>query len=113
MAKIKVFLFLLIIFMTALGAFAGLFLKKASSNLEFMKLIRNLNLYLGGMLYLMAALVNIYVLKYLDYSIVLPLTSITYIWTMLIAHFILHEKINRRKILGVGCILLGTIIIAI
>jgi drug/metabolite transporter (DMT)-like permease len=98
--------------MTALGAFAGLFLKRASNNLNIKELLLNYNLYIGGFLYLSAAVLNIYVLKYLDYSLVLPLTSITYIWTMLISYFILKEKISPKKILGVICIILGAIIIS-
>lgn len=109
---INIELFLLIILMSALGAFAGLFLKIASSNLEIKKLILNYNLYLGGILYLSAACINIYVLKYLDYSLVLPLTSITYVWTMFVSYFVLKERITVRKVMGVCLILLGTVTIA-
>lgn len=109
---ISLILFFLIVLMTAMGAFAGLFLKKASSNLELKNLMVNCNLYLGGIIYLTAAAINIYVLKFLDYSVVLPLTSITYVWTMLISYFILKEKITLKKIFGTGLILLGTLIIA-
>lgn len=99
--------------MTALGAFASLFLKKASENLNLKSLLLNYNLYLGGALYLVAAIVNIYVLKFLDYSLVLPLTSLTYIWTMLISYFILKENIGFKKIIGVSLIVIGAIIISI
>ncbi|MFR2167688.1 MAG: hypothetical protein ACLS5W_07540 [Coprococcus sp.] len=47
-------------------------------------------------MYLVSALLNIYVLRYLDYSVVLPLTSVTYIWTMVISYFILKEKISKK-----------------
>lgn len=109
---INIIVFSLVIVMTVLGAFAGLFLKRASSDLNIKKLVLNYNLYLGGVLYLVAAIMNIYVLKFLDYSTVLPLTSITYIWTMLISYFILKEKINLRKILGVILIIVGAIFIS-
>jgi drug/metabolite transporter (DMT)-like permease len=98
--------------MSALGAFAGLFLKKASGNLKIKKLITNYNFYLGAFLYLTAALINIYVLKYLEYSVVLPLTSITYVWTMVISYFVLGEKITLKKVMGVCLILIGTFSIA-
>lgn len=110
---INIMLFFLIIIMTMLGAFAGLFLKRASSKLEIKALILNYNLYIGGFLYLLAALINIYVLKFLDYSLVLPLTSLTYVFTMLISHFILKENISRRKIAGVCFIIIGAIIISV
>lgn len=60
-----------------------------------------------GFLYLASALLNIYVLRYLDYSVVLPLTSFTYIWTMVFSYFILKEKITGKKIIGVALILAG------
>ncbi len=98
--------------MTLSGAFAGFFLKKSSSNLNIKNIITNYNFYCGGFLYLIAALINIYVLKFLDYSVVLPLTSITYIWTMIISYKFLSEKISTKKISGVVLILIGTMFIA-
>ncbi|WP_443110757.1 EamA family transporter [Caloramator sp. mosi_1] len=38
---------------------------------------------------------------------VLPLNSITYIWTLLLAYFLLGEKINKYKLMGIGCIVVG------
>lgn len=109
---INILLFILIIIMSLFGAFAGLFLKKASCKLEIKALILNYNLYLGGCLYLLAALINIYVLKFLDYSVVLPLTSLTYVFTMLISYFILKESISKNKIAGVFFIIIGAAIIS-
>lgn len=107
------FIFILILFfMTFLGSFAGMFLKKASGT-TFIKMLKNYNIYLGAGLYLLAALLNVYILTKLDYSFVLPFTSITYVWTMCIAYLVLKEKISIKKILGVGFIVCGAVIIAI
>ncbi|MDR5588253.1 EamA family transporter [Clostridium aquiflavi] len=110
---IKIICYITIIIMTIFGAFAGLFLKRASSSKKLKELILNINLYIGGILYIISALMNIYVLKYLDYSITLPLTSITYIWTMIISYIILKEKITYKKIFGIICICSGAILITI
>lgn len=110
---INIICYILIFIMTILGAFAGLFLKKSSSASGIRNLILNINLYLGGILYLISACLNIYVLKFLDYSIVLPLTSITYIWTMIISYFLLKENITVRKIIGIILICFGAILITI
>lgn len=99
--------FMLLFVMTLLGSVASLFLKKASSADGIMALICNIHFYAGGFLYLASALLNIYVLRYLDYSVVLPLTSFTYIWTMVFSYFILKEKITGKKIIGVALILAG------
>lgn len=99
--------------MTIIGAVAALFFKKASAFKNLKQLIFNYNLYIGVFLYFLSALLNIYILRFLEYSIVLPLTSITYIWTMLLSSFIFHERITMKKIIGLSCVFLGVILIAI
>lgn len=103
----------LLIIMTLMGAFAALFLKKASDFKDIKTLILDINIYIGGILYFLSALINIYILRYLNYSIVLPFTSITYIWTMIISYYIFKEKISRKKIIGINLILFGVILIAV
>ena len=98
--------------MTILGSVASLFLKKASGEAGIRKLIKNKNTYTGGGLYLIAAIMNIYVLRYLDYSTVLPLTSLTYVWTMILSYFVLKEKMTIRKAVGAIGIVAGAIIMA-
>lgn len=103
--------YIVLIIMTIVGSVASLFLKKASSSESIFELLKNKNIYIGGFLYLASAILNIYILKYLDYSVVLPLTSITYIWTLVISYSILKEKISYKKVAGVICILIGALII--
>ena len=99
--------------MTIVGSVASLFLKKASGTEGIIGLLKNINLYIGGFLYLASAILNIIVLRYLDYSIVLPLTSFTYIWTMVLSYLILKEKISAKKIIGVALIILGGVCISL
>ena len=108
----KVYLLLLPV-LTFMGAVASLFFKKASGSDGIVKLLLNINLYIGGLLYLLSAVLNIIVLRYLDYSIVLPLTSMTYIWTMIISYLVLKEKITVKKMAGVAFILVGAVILAL
>lgn len=105
--------YIIILIMTLAGAFASLFLKKASSKGSIINMLKDKNIYIGGIIYVTAALLNIYVLKYLEYSTVLPLTAITYIWTMIISYKILKENITNKKKIGVILIILGAIIISI
>ena len=101
-----------LIVMTMLGSVASLFLKKASGSDNIVEMIKNINLYIGGFLYLASAIMNIWILRYLDYSMVLPLTSLTYIWTMVLSYVILKEKITKKKIVGVLLILVGGICVS-
>ena len=110
---IKMVYYILLIIMTMMGAVAALFLKKASEFQNLKQLIFNKNIYIGGILYFLSALLNIYILRFLYYSIVLPLTSITYIWTMILSYFVFHEKITMKKIIGLGCVFGGVVLIAV
>lgn len=105
--------FVPLIVMTMLGSVASLFLKKASAADGIFNLIKNINLYIGGFLYLVSAVLNIWILRYLDYSVVLPLTALTYIWTMILSYLILREKITLKKVGGIVLILAGAICVSV
>jgi len=96
-----------------MGAFGGYFFKLATESKSIKELLLNKFLYVGGGLYFVSALLNIYVLKYLDYTMVLPLTAITYIWTLFISKKFLNEKIGRLKIGGISLVILGVILIIV
>ena len=105
--------FIDLLIMTMLGSAAALFLKKASGTEGVFALIKNINLYIGGFLYLASAVLNIWILRYLEYSVVLPLTSLTYIWTMILSYIILKEKVTMKKIGGVILILIGAVCVSL
>ncbi|MEL4357144.1 MULTISPECIES: EamA family transporter [unclassified Luteococcus] len=98
--------------MTILGSVASLMLKMASGNTRSRDLLTDWHFHAGGLGYLAAALINIWVLRHLDLSVVLPLTALTYVWTLLIARAFLGERLTWRKLAGVGLILLGVVLIA-
>ena len=102
----------ILLVVTLLGAVASLFLKKASGAEGLAALLKNINFYIGGFFFFFSAVLNIYVLRYLDYSVVLPLTSFTYIWTMVLSYRILKEKITGKKIMGVVLILAGAVMVS-
>lgn len=99
--------------MTFLGSVASLFLKKATGASEYILMLKSRNLYIGGFLYLISAVLNILLLKVLDYSVVLPLTSLTYIWTMILSNLILKEDISMKKIIGVALIGVGALCVSV
>lgn len=103
----------LLVVMTLLGSFASLFLKKASESGDFVRMLMNWKLYTGAGLYLSSAVLNIFLLRFMDYSVVLPLTSITYVWTMILSYYFLKEKITGKKICGVGLIITGAVIVSL
>lgn len=100
-----------ILAMTLLGAAASLFLKMASNSGSAVSIIKSIHFYVGGLLYFLSALLNIYLLKHIDYSILLPLTSITYIWTLVLSFLFLKEKISARLMAGIALVICGVILL--
>ncbi len=104
--------FVFLFIMTAMGSIAAIFLKKASGCQGIKQLLLSKDIYIGGSLYFVAALLNIYILKFLQYSVVLPLTSFTYVWTLFISQAKLHENISWKKALGVLFVVIGAFFVA-
>lgn len=105
--------FTILVLMTFVASFASVFLKKAAACNSILGVLKDKNIYLGGILYGSAALLNVYVLKYLDYSVVMPMGAITYIWTMILSYLFFKEKINKKKIIGVILVFVGAICIVL
>lgn len=108
-----------IFLMTIMGSVASLFLKQASDSIKgenaaavVLNLLKTPSLYAGGLLYLTAAALNIYVLRVLDYSSVLPLSAFTYVWTMFLARARLGEKLTGRKMAGVFLVVVGAVLVS-
>ncbi len=79
----------LLLVMTLLGSLGGFFFKGCTSlGLKISKFFI-LNLGIGGILYVAGALLNIWLLKLMPYTIVYPLTSITYRWTLILPYYYL------------------------
>jgi drug/metabolite transporter (DMT)-like permease len=106
-------IYLFLVVMTMIGSVAALFLKRASGFTSVFNLAQDKNLYIGAALYIVSAILNIYILRFLDYGRVLPLTSVTYIWTLLLSRFILKEKLTARKIICIGGIVLGSCLVSL
>lgn len=104
--------YVVLIIMTMLGSVASLYLKKASVANGIFEMIKNKYLYIGGFLYFSSAVLNIWILRYLDYSVVLPLTSFTYIWTIGVSNVMLKESVTKKKVIGVVMILIGAICVS-
>ncbi len=105
-------LYAILVLMTYLGAQASVFFKKMAGCKSVLQMLLSRYLYFGCLLYFIAALLNIYVLRQMEYSKVLPLTSITYIWTMVLSYLVFKEKIGSRKVMGVSFIICGAVMIA-
>lgn len=103
------YLFLIILGFTLLGSYGSYCFKKAASKESIIKILLEPILYMGAILYLISLLLNIYILEYLPYNVVFPLTSLTYVWTLIIARVVLKESITKKKIIGIILLGLGVV----
>lgn len=68
-------------------------------------------LFLGGLFYGIGAILNIIALQHAPYTIIFPLTSLTYIWTLVISYVFLNEVITKRKFFGIFLIIIGSFLL--
>lgn len=111
-----VLLAVLVFFMTISGTFGALFFKKATlklSNRSIFSLMTSVWLYLGGGCYIVGALLNIFLLRYMDYSVLYPTTCLTYVWTMFVSYLAFGEKITKYKVVALLCIVIGVIFVVL
>lgn len=99
--------------MTLLGSFGGFFFKKSTAKFTIASIIKSKFLYIGGLLYVTSAILNIIILKYMPLTVVMPVSAITYIWSMLTSRFVLKEKITYLKVIGIIFIIVGAIFVSI
>lgn len=103
----------LTVFSTIIGSFGTLLLKKGS-----VKVTKNLSsffynklLIFGALLYVGAVVFYIIGLKWVNVTVLYPITSTAYIWITLLSIKFLKEKINTYKWLGIAFIIFGVVMI--
>lgn len=102
------------ILMTMLGAVGSLGLKKGASSAKgILHLMFNPWFLGGGFLYFVSAVLDIWLLKYIPYVIVLPLTALTYCWSMALAAFVLKERVTKTKVCGLLLLLGGMVLLVV
>lgn len=103
----------LILGMTFSGACGAFFFKAASARMtSIFSLLRMPKFYIGCVMYLIGAVLNIVLLRSLPFSVAYPATALTYVWTLVFSRVFLQERVGRNKILGVLCIIIGVLLLA-
>ena len=99
--------------MTCIASFASYFLKKSSNTDNKLKILLSPWFYLGGVLYVISAGINIYLLQLIPYTVAMPVGALTYVWTMFVSNRLLGEAITKRKIIGMFVIFCGVVLVAL
>lgn len=91
------------------GSFGALFLKSGSAKLNrgLKYLFLNFHLALGVALFLTSSYFFVLGIKRGELSVLYPLVSLGYIWTLLWSRLFLKERMTRGKFFGLALILIG------
>ncbi len=101
-----------VLLMTLIGAIGAFFFKRSTQKADGLwQLFRIPSFFCGAGLYVTSALLNVVLLRFMDYTILYPMTAITYIWTLIISALFLREKITKGKIAGIILVCLGVFIL--
>lgn len=97
------------------GSFGALYLKAGAAklNLGLRYLILNGRLLLGVTLFVTSSLAYVVGIRHGELSVLYPLVSMGYIWTLLWSALFLKERITRNKLFGLLLIVLGIVLIGI
>ena len=104
--------YVFVLLMTLVGSLGAFFFKRSTADLSgILSLLKVPSFYLGGFLYCFGALMNVVLLRYMDYTIVYPMGAIAYIWSLVISNRFLGERITKKKVLGIALICVGVVLL--
>lgn len=96
------------------GAWAQYFYKVAADNFSIGQLYKNYHLFLGVICFSLVLVLFIWAFKAGGKMFVIyPVYATTYIWSGMIAHYLLKESITTFQIVGVLMIMIGVVCVAL
>lgn len=105
---------LFVVFCTLLTSIAQIFFKYASNKLILSSIklfvisaVTNLNLYIGVVIYFLAAAILLVALKNSDLSVAYPIIATSYIWVALLSMYFFNEVLLTKQWFGIVFILIG------
>jgi drug/metabolite transporter (DMT)-like permease len=104
---------------TVIGAVAQIVLKKGTEALgahpslldTATGMLTKPLLFTGYAMYGMSAVLLVMALRLGELSLLYPVFTLTYVWVMLLSHFIFQESLNPMKLAGVAVIMCGVAIL--
>ena len=98
-----------------IGSFGAVGLKAGAKRLErnLGAVLANWRLAAGIGAYLVSAVFFVFGLKQGELSVLYPMVSVGYIWTMLWSRLFFGEPLTRAKVLGLALILVGVALLGV
>ena len=104
---------LLVPFGSVVGSFGAVFLKLGAVRLTGVMSLLNWRLALGVGLYLASSVFYAFGIRHGQLSVLFPMVAVGYIWTLLWARLFFHERFTRSKLLGLGLVLGGVVLVGL
>ena len=104
---------LLVLTASFIGSFGATFLKGGADRLErnFKSLITNWRLMAGVATYLSSFVVYTAGIRNGELTVLYPMVSLGYVWTLLWSRIFFKEALTRSKFIGLGMILCGIVVL--
>jgi multidrug transporter EmrE-like cation transporter len=99
-----------------IGSFGGVFLKAGAHKLDkqrLMSLVLNWRLMVGISAFLLSSVFFVLGVRQGELSVLYPMVSLGYVWTLLWSRLFFHEPLTKDKFAGVALILLGVVFLGL
>ena len=105
---------LMVLLASFIGSFGAVFLKAGSARLRLgFHHILNSKLALGVILFVLSSLAFVQGIRQGELSVLYPMVSLGYIWTLLWSRIFFGEPFTRVKFVGLGLIVLGVFFVGL
>ena len=106
---------LLVFLSSFIGSFGAVLLKSGAERLQFslVGLISNWRLISGVALFLLSSIFFLMGVRQGELTVLYPMVSLGYIWTLLWSRLFFGEPFTRYKLMGVGLILGGVVLLGL
>ena len=104
----------LVLFGSVIGSFGAVFLKLGAARLkQGFRYILNLQLGIGVGLFLLSSVFFVLGIRHGELSVLYPMVSLGYVWTLVWSRLFFHEPFTRQKFVGLGLILVGVFFVGL
>ncbi len=106
---------LLVLVAAFLGSFGAVFLKAGAGRLhrQIRTLLFNWRLALGVAFYVLSSFFFVLGVREGELTILYPMVSLGYVWTLVWSRLFFREAITRNKFLGIGLVLAGVVLLSL
>ena len=104
----------LVLVASLVGSFGAVFLKMGAAHLKRgLRHILNVQLAVGVGLFLLSSVFFVLGIRHGELSVLYPMVSLGYVWTLFWSRLFFHEAFTRQKFLGLGLVLVGVFFVGL